>query len=133
MSRFTKNTLLIGSILMGMAVILGAFGAHALADKLSAHQLQSYHTGVQYQFLHSLAILVFGALSFHLPETKLRWPIMLIGMGILLFSGSIYLLSTADLTGIPKGILGPITPIGGILFIAGWFSLAYKLIKTENQ
>lgn len=129
MVRFTRNTLLIGSILMALAVILGAFGAHALADRLTEHQVESYRTGVLYQFLHSIAILFLGLLSHHVPESKLRWPVILLGLGILFFSGSIYLLTTADLTGMPKGFLGPITPIGGLLFIAGWISLAYQLSK----
>ena len=129
MSRFTKNTLLIGTILMGLAVILGAFGAHALSDKLNTHQLESYRTGVLYQFIHSLAILFIGVLSPHISENKLRGSVVLLGLGILFFSGSIYLLTTADLTGIPKVFLGPITPIGGLLFIAGWFNLAYQINK----
>ena len=129
MSRFTKNTLLIGTILMGLAVILGAFGAHALSEKLSTHQLESYRTGVLYQFIHSLAILIIGVLSYHIPETRLRGSVVLLGLGILFFSGSIYLLATAEMTGIPKTILGPITPIGGLLFIAGWFNLTYQITK----
>ena len=114
---------------MGLAVILGAFGAHALSEKLSAQQLESYRTGVLYQFIHSLAILFIGALSHHISESKLRGSVVLLGLGILFFSGSIYLLATADITGIPKAFLGPITPIGGLLFIAGWFNLAYQINK----
>lgn len=129
MSRFTKNTLLIGSILMGIAVVLGAFGAHALAEKMDAQQLTSYRTGVLYQFIHSLSILILGVLSIYLKDYSLRWPVILIGLGILFFSGSIYLLATAHLTGIPKGFLGPVTPLGGILFISGWISLAYQIYK----
>ncbi|MCB0668175.1 MAG: DUF423 domain-containing protein [Saprospiraceae bacterium] len=114
---------------MGLAVILGAFGAHALAEKLDPHQLTSYRTGVSYHFTHSIAILIIGVLSLHLDERKLRWPVILLGMGILFFSGSIYLLNTAHLTGLPKAFLGPITPLGGILFISGWFLLAYQIYK----
>ncbi len=129
MSRFTKNTILLGCFLMALAVILGAFGAHALADRLEAHQLEVYKTGVFYQFVHSLGILIVGLLSLHISEVKLRWVIIYFGLGILFFSGSVYLLSTSSITGIPRSFLGPVTPLGGLLFIAGWLSLAYQLSR----
>lgn len=129
MSRFTKNTILLGCFLMAFAVILGAFGAHALADRLESHQLEVYKTGVFYQFVHSLGILIVGLLSLHISEVKLRWVIIYFGLGILFFSGSVYLLSTSSITGIPRSFLGPVTPLGGLLFIAGWLSLAYQLSR----
>lgn len=129
MSRFTRNTLFIGSLIMGLAVILGAFGAHALRDQIPQLQLESYKTGVLYQFIHGMAILILGALSTQMAEQKLRWAVVFFGLGTLLFSGSIYLLTTSSMTGIPKALLGPITPIGGLLFIGGWCTLAIQLFR----
>jgi uncharacterized membrane protein YgdD (TMEM256/DUF423 family) len=127
MTRFTKNTLLLGCFLMALAVILGAFGAHALAEKLEARQLEVYKTGVFYHFIHGMGILLVGILSLHVTEVRVRWVIIYFGLGILLFSGSLYLLSTAALTGISRSFLGPVTPMGGLLFILGWVSLAWQL------
>ena len=114
---------------MGLAVILGAFGAHALRDQIPELQLESYKTGVQYQFIHGMAILIIGALSMQMAEQKLRWAVVLFGLGILLFSGSIYLLATSSMTGISKTLLGPVTPIGGLLFILGWSLLAIQSLR----
>jgi uncharacterized membrane protein YgdD (TMEM256/DUF423 family) len=129
MSRFTKNTLFIGSLIMGLAVVLGAFGAHALKDQITELQLESYKTGVLYQFIHGIAILILSALSMQMAEHKLRWAVLFFGLGTLLFSGSIYLLATSSMTGISKAILGPITPIGGLLFIMGWGTLIVQSVR----
>ena len=102
----------LGSIFAGTAVILGAFGAHALKEKLSIQQLQVFETGVKYQFYHAFV-------------PALNYSFWFFTAGILLFSGSLYLLSTIDINGLSgiKSILGPITPLGGLCFILGWISL----------
>lgn len=123
----TRIFLFIASAFGMTAVILGAFGAHRLAEVLSPEHLHSWQTGVQYQFYHTFAIFIAAILGRHVNKKKIRLAIWFFIAGVLLFSGSLYLLSTADLLGIPdfRGVLGPITPIGGLCFIAGWAFLFY--------
>ena len=108
-----------------IAVILGAFGAHGLEGKLSVDQLNSYDTAVKYQMFHVLALLAVGILMKMGPSSQLNYSAWFFIAGIILFSGSIYLLSCADILGITnKSFLGPITPVGGLCFILGWVFLA---------
>jgi len=119
-----------GAVNAAIAVALGAFGAHALKEKLSEHYLAIWETAVQYQMFHALALLIVGILmspSLFGSVTQLSWAGYLILAGIIIFSGSLYVLS---LTGI--GILGAITPIGGVAFIAGWIMLIIAAIKFSN-
>jgi len=112
--------LIIGSLGGLMTVILGAFGAHALEGQLSSQQLTWWHKAVNYQGLHSAALLATGLLALYAaPSTPLRWAGWLFLAGILLFSGSLYALT---LSGIRS--LGMLTPFGGLAFIAGWACLA---------
>lgn len=112
----------IASLFMLSAVILGAMGAHALESELSADQLDSFQTGVRYQLIHGLALLSLPLLD---KVFNMKW-INLIGilmsLGIVFFSFSIYLLSTRSILGLEESVsfLGPITPIGGILLIFSW-------------
>ena len=106
------------------AVVLGAFGSHGLRNLLTADLLTIYHTSVLYHFVHTLSLLGFGILSRHSPTPS--WPGWCFCGGIVLFSGSLYLLA---ITGIR--ILGAITPIGGLLFLCGWAGLAF-CIKSSN-
>jgi uncharacterized membrane protein YgdD (TMEM256/DUF423 family) len=129
MKRFTKNVLVIGAAVLATAIILGAFGAHALRDKLSESSLEVFKTGVLYQFIHGFAILFMAVISMHLPEDKLRSPVIFFVIGILCFSGSLYFLSTQTITGLSLKFLGPITPIGGLLFILGWLVFIVKIVK----
>jgi len=99
-------------------VALGAFASHALKSQLSAAYLAVFQTGVQYQMLHALALLGVALLSLHRPGRLLTVAGALFVVGILLFSGSLYLLT---LSGV--GRLGMITPIGGVSFLAGWLCL----------
>lgn len=114
----------------GLAVILGAFGAHGLKGKLSAEALVSFETGVRYQFLHALAIFAAVWLA---DRTGLSLPLMagaLFVAGMVLFSGSLYLLATRTLLGIESWRwLGPITPLGGLCFIAGWVMLLVAVMR----
>tara|TARA_B110000037_G_scaffold71918_1_gene86714 strand:- start:499 stop:861 length:363 start_codon:yes stop_codon:yes gene_type:complete len=118
------------------AVILGAFGAHGLKEVLDTERIASFETGVRYQLFHGL-ILVMIALkghSFHLRYEK--WIVSLFGLGIILFSFSIYLLNIQDLVRMNFRILGPITPIGGILLITGWMLIfidSVQLIMIQKR
>ncbi|PIC57741.1 hypothetical protein CSV80_07320 [Sporosarcina sp. P12(2017)] len=116
-----------GAINAAIAVGFGAFGAHALKDRLSEHYLAIWETAVQYQMFHAIALLAIGILMSSTllgPSTQLSWAGYLILAGIMIFSGSLYVLS---LSGI--GILGAITPIGGVAFIAGWIMLIIAAVK----
>ena len=115
-----RTFLLMGSVFGFLGVALGAFGAHALKSRLSPDMLAVFETGIRYQMYHAFAILIAAAAIGHIGNARLLviagW---FFSAGILLFSGSLYVLA---LTGI--GMLGAITPIGGLLFLAGWACLA---------
>jgi len=120
MTALTKIFLLLGSINAALAVGLGAFGAHALRGRLSESLLSTYQTGVQYHFYHALGLFAVVLVASLLPGSALvKWSGWLMLAGILLFSGSLYLLSN---TGIRW--LGAITPLGGVAFISAWLLLA---------
>lgn len=103
-----------------LAVTFGAFGAHALRSRLDEHSLSVFQTAVQYHFYHSLALLAVGVIALSQPQTALlRSSGYLFVVGIVVFSGSLYLLSMSGLRW-----LGAITPLGGLAFIAGWGCLA---------
>ncbi|MAY35677.1 DUF423 domain-containing protein [Idiomarina sp. UBA4206] len=106
-----------------LAVALGAFGAHALKQRLSADMLAVYETAVQYHFYHTLALLAVAVLMVGGAQ-GLKLSAMLFLVGTLIFSGSLYALA---LTGVK--ILGAITPIGGLCLLAGWACLTYATIK----
>jgi uncharacterized membrane protein YgdD (TMEM256/DUF423 family) len=114
-----------------IAVILGALGAHALKAKLSPDQLMSFETGVKYQFYHALALLAVYIIQKQTQTNDFNLSAWFFLIGILLFSGSIYFLSTRSLFGMPDGLkfLGPVTPLGGVLMIAGWLIFVITLIK----
>lgn len=119
-----KTIITAASILLALAVAIGAFGAHALESRLSTDLLQTYNTGVNYHFYHALGLLLVGVLSLQMPSKLLNWSALLLGLGILLFSGSLYMLA---ITGIRW--IGAITPIGGVSFIAGWILLIFAVLK----
>jgi len=113
------------------AVALGAFGAHGLEDRISADQLETWETAVDYQFYHTLALLFLSTFS-RAKSNFIRVSFISFVVGILLFSGSLYLLSTYSLTGFLKpAILGPVTPIGGLAFIVGWVGLFVATLKNK--
>ena len=129
---FSRTVFMAGGILSALSVGLGAFGAHGLKDKIATEQLQVFETGVRYQFFHALALIVLGIFMDRFPSSPMRLTIQLLIAGIILFSGSLYLLSTRELLGIEswKKFLGPITPIGGLCFIAGWLSFCYTIWRN---
>jgi uncharacterized membrane protein YgdD (TMEM256/DUF423 family) len=113
--------LLAAALALAAAVALGAFGAHALKGFLAAEMLATYHTAVEYHFWHALGLLGVGVLMSRSPDdSALRWVAWLLIAGLLLFSGSLYLLA---LTG--ARWLGVVTPLGGVAFIAAWLRLAW--------
>lgn len=120
----SKTIIMTAAILLALAVAIGAFGAHGLKAHLSEAMLQTWKTGVEYHFYHSLGLLVIGVLSVLMPSNLLNWSAAFLYAGIILFSGSLYILA---LTGIRW--LGAITPLGGISFIAGWMFLAVAVFK----
>ena len=127
-----KKILILGLILGMLSIIFGAFGAHALKKVLSEESLVSFETGVRYQMYHALFLLLIANTAFlSVKEKSILFYLVLVG--VLFFSGSIYLLSTSVLTGIKSKILGPITPIGGLILIVSWGYFLYALIvKTTN-
>ena len=130
-----KRLLTIAAILGMLSVILGAFGAHALRDLITDTQLASYKTGVAYHQFHTIAMLGTAILGIQFNNNKWFYRAGIgFFIGILLFSGSIYLLSTRDLIGIGElSWLGPITPIGGLVLICSWILLLLGAIKYNNE
>jgi uncharacterized membrane protein YgdD (TMEM256/DUF423 family) len=116
-----RTFVMIGAINLFLSVALGAFGAHGLQGKISDHYLEIWKTGVQYHMLHGTGILLAALLSQFLNSKQaVRFAGNLFLAGIFLFSGSLYLLAV---TGV--GVLGAITPLGGVCFLSGWALLAY--------
>lgn len=122
-----NNRLLLplAAMFVALATILGAFGAHALQTRLAPERLAIYETAVRYQFYHALGLLVVGWIARSTDLSALRWSGLLIALGIVLFSGSIYALSF----GAPRP-LGVVTPIGGLALIAGWLLFATAMMKA---
>lgn len=116
-------------LFLGMiAVILGALGSHALKEVLRPEQLESFTIGVRYQMTHVLLLMVVLLTSYFNEDVK-QTSFWLTIIGILLFSGSIYLLNLQELLGTKLSFLGPVTPIGGLFLIANWGFLALKAFK----
>lgn len=134
-----RQSILAGAFFAAMAVITGAFGAHALEGavqlgKLTQHNIDVWHTASTYQFYHALGLIAIGIIAKVFGQSKLLNVAMwLFIIGILFFSGSLYLLSTTGITGIGTGILGPITPLGGLLFICGWVCVLISAMKPSNK
>jgi len=119
-----RKTLAIAGLLIALATALGAFGAHALKAHLPSDKLQVYETAVRYHFLHALGLLAIGVLLRSLDGELLRWSAALVLAGIVLFSGSLYLLTF----GAPR-LVGIVTPIGGLALIAGWILFAATVLR----
>ncbi len=122
-----------GSLLAGIGVILGAFGAHELQDMTTDEKIiHSFNTGVQYQLYHALALIAVALVFDKQPVKWLRWSGFCFFMGILFFSGSLYLITILKLNNSNFAKLaGPLTPLGGILFIAGWLFFFLAFLKKE--
>jgi len=125
---FARRCIAAGALLMLAGVILGAFGAHLLEARLAPKQLASYQTGVLYQLLHSIGLVVVGVVAEVTGTTsRLRWSGRLMLFGIACFSGSIYLMTA----GAPRS-LGMVAPVGGLSFMAAWSLLAWHALRTRG-
>ncbi len=131
---FKKQIFIVG-ILGAVAVILGAFGAHFLKNKLpfgliTPDQLNGFDSAVKYQMYHTLAMLLIVLLKYHFNSKILNWSYYFFLVGIILFSGSLYFLCTRNLYNADfLKFLGPVTPLGGLCFVAGWLGLCFSVIK----
>lgn len=130
--------LLLSAISSLLSVVLGAFGAHGLKTVLSANMLLTYQTAVQYQFLHSIALLALAILILTWvsnPDVinKLKWSANLMIIGVLLFSGSLYTMTFMSVFGGFPAWLGPITPMGGLTLIIAWALLAAAALKLPIE
>lgn len=115
-----------GAVAMALGVMLGAFGAHGLKNRLAPDLLAVFHTGVEYHLYHGLGLLLVGILIQQFPAVAgLRTGGWLLLAGLVIFSGSLYLLALTGVRG-----LGAITPIGGTAFIAGWGWIAWSLLRS---
>ena len=129
-----KKLLLICSIFGALAVVLGAFGAHGLKSVLPIDKLATFKTGVTYHFYHSITLLFVAILLKLSPLKWIKWSAICFILGIILFSGSLYLLATREVIGLVNyKWLGPITPIGGVFFILGWLFLGMGGLKYNDK
>ena len=128
-----KTKILATAAILGMvAIILGAFGAHALKKVLTIEQLATFETGVRYQMYHALFLLFIGLIN-ELSEKTKKTIYYLVVSGVVLFSGSIYLLATNDLTTFDFKTIGFVTPIGGLLLILAWSVLFVRILNKKSQ
>ena len=127
-----KQIILTASFFGLIAVILGAFGAHGLEGKISEYHIGTWKTANQYQFYHTLALLFLSTFS-RAKNASIRLSFIAFTLGIVLFSGSLYLLSVRSLIGLEEWTwLGPITPLGGLCFIVGWVGLFVAAVRNRS-
>jgi uncharacterized membrane protein YgdD (TMEM256/DUF423 family) len=120
-----KTTLITGIIMAGLGVAIGAFGAHGLKEILAENNREeTFELAVRYQFYHAFALLITGLLMNHFPQQRLKYAALFFALGIVFFSGSLYILSLSGVT-----ILGAVTPVGGVFFIVGWTLLLMGVVK----
>ena len=126
MSPSSKLILILGAINAALAVLLGAFGAHGLKARMTVEMLAVYQTGVHYHLFHALGLLAVGIVALHIVDSVyLKWAGWLMLAGIILFSGSLYVLSLSGLRW-----LGMVTPFGGLAFIAAWVVFVIAIAKS---
>lgn len=123
-----RTTLSIAALILFLGVILGAFGSHALADRVTPARLGTWETAVLYQLVHGLGLLLVALLGRQPGMPVLTLPTWSLGLGVLFFSGSLYGLVLLDLP-----LLGAVTPIGGTLFLIGWGSLAWQCWRIGDR
>ena len=125
-----KQIAIVSVLLIALGIILGAFGAHGLKQVVSPEKVASFEVGVRYQIYHGIALLILSLNASKIEATLKVFLAFILG-GILFFSGSIYLLALNDLFGADLSFLGPLTPVGGVLMIAGWGVLVRQLLKMK--
>jgi len=125
-----KRILISAAILAIIAIVLGAFGAYKLKELLPEQSLNSFETGIRYQMYHVFFLLFLGVFS-QISESVKKKVYRLTMVGVLFFSGSIYVLSTSSITSIDISAIGIITPIGGVLLIAAWGILLRSFINLK--
>lgn len=126
--RIARTPLVSGALHGLLSVLLGAFAAHALRGRLPPRAIEVFQTGVHYQALHALVLLVIGALAWHLANPWLRRAALVFNIGIILFSGSLYLLAISGVRA-----LGMITPIGGLALVLGWAFLLIAALRVTGS
>ncbi len=123
-----QTTLIAGTLMAALGVIIGAFGAHGLKEILTANgRAETFELAVRYQFYHALALIITGILMHHFTSARLRYASVSFLLGILFFSGSLYALALSGAT-----YWGAVTPFGGLFFIGGWIFLLLSLAKTNR-
>jgi uncharacterized membrane protein YgdD (TMEM256/DUF423 family) len=127
-----KKLISTGALFGMIAIILGAFGAHALKKILPAEQLVTFETGVRYQMYHAFFLILISMITGLSHKTK-KTIYFLVLSGVCLFSGSIYLLATNSITSFDFRIIGFVTPLGGLLLIVAWAMLFYNFVKKKQQ
>lgn len=127
-----ERKIISSALILGItAIILGAFGAHALKKELTEESLVTFETGVKYQMYHALFLLFLGTTALVSDVVKKK-VFQLVIVGVVFFSGSIYVLATRTITGIDFRPLGIVTPIGGALLILGWTALLWNLTRRKK-
>lgn len=127
-----KKILILGALLGGLSVVFGAFGAHGLKALISEESIKVFETGVRYQMYHALLLLIVGITKILNNKTK-QWFFYFVLTGVVLFSGSIYGLSTNTLTAFDFKVIGFITPIGGLFLILAWILLLINFLKNPSD
>lgn len=127
-----KKLLITGSVLGVISIILGAFASHGLEKLVTEDAIETFQVGVRYQMYHALLLLFVGNSSKNSSKSK-YWILILVTVGVVLFSGSIYGLSTNELTGLDFKTIGFITPIGGVMLICSWIILLLDFLKLEEE
>ena len=120
-----KGYIILASLFAALAILFGAFGSHALKERLSAQSLEVYDIATRYLMFHALGIFLIAILGFQLPKESLEMPLVMMIVGSFIFSGSLYIIAMLDFKK-----LGMVTPIGGLLLIVSWLLLAYNTYKT---
>lgn len=129
--KYNKKILFTAALLDALTIAIGAFGAHGLKNLVDATSVASFETGVRYQMYHAIVLLFVGSYAGFSDKTQLLiFRIFL--LGIIFFSGSIYLLALQEMLPFSVRFLGPITPIGGLFFILGWVIMARAFLKKIN-
>lgn len=122
-----KRSLVLGSSLLALAVLIGAFGAHGLKAMVTPEKLVTFETGVRYHFYHAFGIMILGLIEQEIPTVKLHGSAWAFLVGILLFSCNCYFYVLTDMK-----LFAMIVPIGGLLFVLGWIMLAVRLVSVRT-